>query len=94
LKFFNQGLIDPDQVFSRDRDRDEIFSIRVRLENFNQGLPEKFQSGSDDQKLNTCALLHKNPSRRKIAPVHHFSIRVRLNFFNQGLLKNFQSGFG
>jgi len=31
-------LIDPDQVFDRDHDRDEIFSIKVRLKNFNQGL--------------------------------------------------------
>jgi hypothetical protein len=91
--FFNQDPIDPDPVFNRDHDRDEFFSIRVRLKNFNQSLLKKFQSGSGDQKLNTCAPLHKNHSRRKIAPVHQFSIRVRLKNFNQGLLKNFQSGF-
>jgi hypothetical protein len=29
LKFSSQGSIDPDQVFDRDHDRDEIFSIKV-----------------------------------------------------------------
>jgi len=29
-KIFNQGLINPDQVFDRDHDRDEKFSIKVR----------------------------------------------------------------
>jgi hypothetical protein len=29
LKFFVQGLIDPDRFFKRDRVRDEIFSSKV-----------------------------------------------------------------
>jgi hypothetical protein len=64
-------LIDPDQVFDRDHDRDENFSIKVCLKFFNQGLMKNFSSGSDDQKLTTCALSHRNRSRRKIAPVHY-----------------------
>jgi len=28
-KFFYQSLIDPDQIFDRDRDRDKNFSIKV-----------------------------------------------------------------
>jgi len=91
---FNQGSIDPDRFFDRDRDRDENFSIRIRWKIFNQGLMKKFQSGSGDQKLTPCALLHWNRSRRKIAPGHgfrsesaqNFSIRVWLKISNQGLV--------
>jgi hypothetical protein len=60
LKNFNHGSIDPDHNFSRDRDRGKNFSIRVWLKIKNQSLLKKFQSGFDDQKLNTCALLHKS----------------------------------
>jgi hypothetical protein len=52
--FFNQSLIDPDPLFDRDRDRDENFSIKVRLNFFNQSLLKKIQSASGCKKLNTC----------------------------------------
>jgi len=74
--FSNQSLVDPDHIFNQDCDRDENFTIKVCLKFFNQGLMKKFSSGSDDQMLNTCALLHKRPPRLKIAPVHAFSSRV------------------
>jgi hypothetical protein len=57
------------------------------LKNLNQSAIKNFQSGFDDQKLNTCALLHKSASRRKFAPVHHFSIKVCSKFFNQGAIE-------
>jgi hypothetical protein len=33
LRFSNQGLIDPDQLFDRDHERGEKFSIKVWLKN-------------------------------------------------------------
>jgi hypothetical protein len=84
VKNSNQSPIDPDHNFNRDRDRGENFSIKVRLKKFNQSLLKKFQSGFDNQKLNTRALVHKSVSRRKIALVHNFSIKVCSKFFNQG----------
>jgi len=42
--FFNQSLIDPDQFFNQDPDRDEKFSTRVRQKFFNHGLVEKNKS--------------------------------------------------
>ena len=91
---FNQTLIDPDQVFNQDHDRDENFWSKVWLKNFNQGLPENFQSGSGYEKLTTCTWTSGTASRRKVALVHHFSIRVCLEIFNQGLLKKFQARSG
>jgi hypothetical protein len=46
LKKYNQGLIDPEQLFKRDCDRDELFSNKVRFIFFNQGLLEKIKSKS------------------------------------------------
>jgi hypothetical protein len=40
--FSDQHLVDPDRIFNRDPDRDDFFSIKVCLENFNQSLLEKF----------------------------------------------------
>ena len=53
-KFFNQSLIDPDQIFNHDPDHDEKFSIKVWLKIFNQSLLKIFQSGSGCKKLNNC----------------------------------------
>jgi hypothetical protein len=41
---FDQGLVDMDQIFNQDHDRDENFSIMVCLKKNNQSLPENFQS--------------------------------------------------
>jgi hypothetical protein len=90
--FFNQGLIDLDQIFNHDRD--EKFSIKVRLKIKNQSLVENFQSGFDDQKLNTCALLHNIHSRREWDRGTGFSIKVCLKFFNQGAIENKKSKSG
>ncbi|MDO9324832.1 MAG: hypothetical protein Q7T80_07720 [Methanoregula sp.] len=46
LGISNQGLIDPDQFSNRDHDRGEMFSIRIRLKNYNQSLPGNFKSRS------------------------------------------------
>jgi len=46
----NQCLIDPDQFFNHDRDRAELFSIRVCLINFNQSLVEKKKTRFDCEK--------------------------------------------
>jgi hypothetical protein len=86
LKKINQDPILPDHNFNRDHDRDEKFSIKVWLKIKNQSLLKIFQSGFDDQKSNTCTLLHKFSSRRKIALVHHFSIKGCSKIFNQGLV--------
>jgi len=51
LKIFMQGLVDPNQLFKRDRDRDAKFSSRVRLFFFNRSLPEKIKSRSDSKIL-------------------------------------------
>jgi len=37
-KYFEQGLVDPDQQIKRDRDRDLFFSSRVWQIIFKQGL--------------------------------------------------------
>jgi hypothetical protein len=87
-------LIDPDQVFDRDRDRDDFFSIKVRLKNFNQGLLKNFSSESDAQKLNTCALLHDSCLRQSRDRGTGFSIKVCLKNFNQGLIENEKSKSG
>jgi len=42
LKIVNQGLIDPQTVFNRDRDRDENFKIKAWLKNKNQSPVENF----------------------------------------------------
>lgn len=47
VKFFKQGLIDPDQLFKRDYDRDEIFPSKVRFIFFNQDPIKKIKSRSD-----------------------------------------------
>jgi hypothetical protein len=66
----------------------------VWLKNFNQSLLKNFSADLDDQKLNTCALLHKNHSRRKLALVHNFSIMVCLKILNQGAIENKKSKSG
>ena len=88
LKKINQDPILTDHNFNRDHDRGENFSVKVRLINFNQSLVKKFQSGFDDQKLNTCTLLHKSASRRQIALVYQFSIKGSSKIFNQDLVEN------
>ena len=68
----------------------------------NQGLMKIFQSKSAWKfsirvcwkKLSSCALVHRNRSRRTVASLHQFSIKVCSKFFNQGLLKNFQARSG
>jgi len=51
LKNKNRSLIDPDQFFNRDHDRDEHFEIEACSKIFNQSVPEKFQSRFDGEKL-------------------------------------------
>jgi hypothetical protein len=94
VTFFNQGLIDPDQIFDRDHDRDENFSIKVRVKNFNQSLLKFFSSGSADQKLTTCALLHNPCLRQNRDRGTGFSIKVCLKNFNQCLIEKEKSMSG
>jgi hypothetical protein len=78
---FNQGLVDPDRIFDQDPDRDDFFSIKVWLKNFNQRLLKKIQSKSACKKLNKCTTTpHAGDGTGKLV-------------FNQSLPKIFQSGF-
>jgi len=47
LKIFNQRLIDPDQFFNQDHDRDYNLKIGLRLKNKNRGSISKWKTGSD-----------------------------------------------
>ena len=87
FKNFNQTLINPDHIFNQGHDRNENFSIRVCLKNFNQSLLKIFQPRSGCKKLTTCALLHNNRSRRRVDLMHGFSIKVCWKIFNQGPVK-------
>ena len=90
---FNQGLIDPDKVFDRDRDRDWKMITRVWWKNFNHSLLKIFQSRCGCQKLTRFAAIWNVRSWRKQDRGERFSIKVCPKNFNQGVVENFQSGF-
>jgi hypothetical protein len=100
LKNFEQGPVDPDQIFTQGHDRDEHFSTRVCSKNFKQGLPEKFQLGSAWQKKpglhQSGTLFSVGPRFRNVvfnqSPVEIFSSESAQKISRRVCLKNFNQG--